>query len=86
MSQLVKGRWLCLWELCHSVINATHTYVLCDVDNGVSQLPQTWSESFDYITRLYSNQSHIVNQIYFSFLQFKKTAREKIDLNILFVK
>ena len=35
---LVKGLWLCLWELWHSVINIT---ILCGVDNGVPQLPQT---------------------------------------------
>ena len=33
---LVKGLWLCLWELWHSVINTT----LCGVDNGMPQLPQ----------------------------------------------
>ena len=36
----VKGLWLCLWELWHSVINTT-LHMLCDIDNRVPQLPQT---------------------------------------------
>ena len=36
---LVKGLWLCLWELCHSVINTTHVKPWITKRTGSLQTP-----------------------------------------------
>ena len=45
LALLVKRLWPFLWKLWHFVINFTQ---LCSVDNEVPQLPQKWSDFFDY--------------------------------------